>query len=138
LLTHLKNRLDVHIAFPPPVLTLLTSAPTDKFLLSGGFEKWRGEDKADFGLVDVYGLLLGARLLVPKGELGVNTLDLKLSNQRRYIDQGHFPLPIYTAVRHEIPIEEKKKEVKHEERTNISDLQAKEKAKKDAWFQWFE
>lgn len=141
LLSHLKDRLHIHIAFPPPVLSMLTSAPTDKFLLSGGFEKWRGEDKADFGLVDVYGLLLGARLLVPKNDLGVNALDLKLSNQRRFLDQGDYPLPIYTAVRHEIPVEEKKKQIKgslQDKESEVVKAQAKEEAKQAAWFQWFE
>jgi len=141
LLSHLKSRLHVHIAFPPPVLALLTTAPTDKFLLSGGFEKWRGEKNADFNLVDIYGLLLGARLLVPKGDLGVNALDLKLSNQRRFVDNGYWPLPIYAAVRHEIPIEEKKEEITGGEKRKEekgTDIEATAKAKQDSWFQWFE
>ena len=45
-------------------------------------EKLKGDPKAEFGIVDVYGVLLAARLLVPKGELGVNDNDLKISNQR--------------------------------------------------------
>lgn len=65
-------------------------------------EKLRGDAKADFGLVDMYGLL-GARYLVPKGELGVSNRDFKLSNQREYVKLGQWALPIYTAVRHEIP-----------------------------------
>jgi hypothetical protein len=32
---HLKNRLGVHIAFPPAALNLLTTAPTNKYLLGG-------------------------------------------------------------------------------------------------------
>ena len=58
---------------------------------------------ADFGLVDIYGLLLAARLMIPKGELNVSDTDLKVSNQRYAIEDGNAPLPIYTAVRHEIP-----------------------------------
>lgn len=129
MLQHLKNRLGTHIAYPPTALQLLTSAPTNKFLLSGFVEKLRGIPNADFGLVDVYGLLLGARLLVPKGELGVNDYDLKVSNQRTYIDDGAFPLPIYTAVRHEIPLVQ---------RTEEGLQEAVEKAAKESWFQWFE
>ena len=127
LIEHLKNRIGVHICYPPPVIELITSAPTAKFLLSGGLEKYRGTNDADFGIVDIYGLLLGARLLVPKGDLGVNDLNLKVSNQRRYIDNGEYPLPIYTAVRHEIPIEEAE---------NAESV--KDQARKEAWFQWFE
>ncbi|KAI9826007.1 MAG: hypothetical protein M1819_007462 [Sarea resinae] len=131
LVDHLKARIGVHIAFPPAALGLLATAPTNKFLLSGFVEKLRANPEADFGLVDIYGMLLAARLLVPKGELAVDDRDLKLSNQRAYIDQGQNPLPIYAAVRHEIPLDE--------EISKKSDYEtAKEQAKREAWFQWFE
>lgn len=129
LLQHLKDRLGVHIAYPPEFLRLATSAPTNKFLLSGGYEKYRGYENVDFGLVDAYGLMLGARLLVPKGDLAIDDSNLKLSNQRRYIDGGAHPMPIYTAVRHEIPAEDTVEHAKED---------VKETAKKEAWFQWFE
>lgn len=129
LIRHLKNRLDVHIAYPPAALSLLISAPTNKFLLSGVLEKIRGVPDADFGIVDVYGVLLAARLLVPKGELNVDEDDLKLSRQDRYIEFGQNPLPIYTAVRHEIPLAEQ----------GTKDLaSAAAQGRKEAWFQWFE
>ncbi|KAF2004744.1 FabD/lysophospholipase-like protein [Amniculicola lignicola CBS 123094] len=130
LIRHLKHRLGVHIAFPPDALSLLASAPTNKFLLSGLVEKAKAIPDAEFGIVDIYGLLLAARLLVPKGELAVDEYDFKVSNQRRYTDDGSHPLPIYTAVRHEIPLGEQ------------SDMQdpiaAEQKARREAWFQWFE
>ena len=129
LIRHLKNRLGVHIAFPPDALELLSSAPTNKYLLSGLVEKWKGIPDAEFGIVDIYGLLLAARLLVPKGELSVDPYDFKISNQRRYTDNGSQPLPIYTAVRHEIPLAEQ---------TNKDPIAAEIKAKQEAWFQWFE
>jgi phospholipase A2 len=98
--------------------------------LSGLVEKAKGLPDSEFGIVDIYGLLLGARLLVPKGELSVDEYDFKVSNQRRYTDDGSHPLPIYTAVRHEIPLAEQ------------SDMQdpvaAEAKARKESWFQWFE
>ena len=103
IIDHLKQRINIHIAYPPAALKLLSAAPTNKFLLSGYVEKLRGVPDADFGLVDVYGLLLAARLMVPKGELNVSDTDLKVSNQRYAIEDGNVPLPIYTAVRHEIP-----------------------------------
>lgn len=129
---HLKNRLGIHIAFPPKALSLLTTAPTNKYLLSGLVEKLKGDPEADFGLVDVYGLLLGARLLVPRGELGLSDRDLKLSNQREYVNDGSNPLPIYTAVRHEIPI------IEESANRDLKGENLREEARKEAWFQWFE
>ena len=131
---HLRQRISTHIAYPPAALDLFTTAPTNKFLLSGCVEKLKADPTADFGLVDVYGLLLAARLLVPRGELGVNPYDLKISNQRAYLARGEHPMPIYTAVRHEIPLNTPKKDF------DASDTpeSLKEKAKKEAWFQWFE
>ncbi|KAI4277320.1 MAG: hypothetical protein LQ337_001861 [Flavoplaca oasis] len=136
LLTHLKQRIGTHIAYPPSALSLLTAAPTNKFLLSGIVEKVKGNPTADFGLVDAYGVLLAARLFVPRGELGVDDRNLKVSNQQEYLKDGAHPLPIYTAVRHEIPnIEEESSP----EGTQQADPQAtKEKARKESWFQWFE
>lgn len=131
---HLKTRICVHIAYPPKALELVTSTPTNKYLLRGVVERLR-TGYSSFGLVDLYGLLLGARLLVPSDELNMNDGDLKLSNQKKYIENGEQPLPIYTAVRHEIPFvggENEKGEAIPEE--------IKEQASKtgDSWFQWFE
>lgn len=134
ILDHLKHRINVHIAYPPSALELFTQAPTNKFLLSGCVEKLKGDTTADFGIVDAYGLLLAARLLVPRGDLGVNPLDLKISNQKAYLTKGEHPLPIYTAVRHEIPVQMPKDDI---EKVDVSES-LKEKAKKEAWFQWFE
>ncbi|KAJ5175897.1 uncharacterized protein N7482_001774 [Penicillium canariense] len=134
LVDHLKNRLGVHIAFPPAALNLLTTAPTNKFLLSGLVEKLKADPGADFGLVDIYGLLLAARLLVPRGELGVSDRDLKISNQQANLLDGAHPMPIYTAVRHEIPVlDGDSQEAKH---TKPEDLMRE--AKSESWFQWFE
>lgn len=69
--------------------------------------------------------------MIPRDELSVDDRDLKLSNQRFYLSSGANPLPIYAAVRHEIPLEDEK--VKGE----TMDA-AREKAKQEAWFQWFE
>ena len=128
---HLKKRIGTHIAYPPAFLELMTRAPTNKYILSGTLEKLKGDPKADFGLVDIYGILLGTRLMIPRDELSVDPQDLKLSAQRQYIQDGRNPMPIYSAVRHEIPVEEKAAENKSREI-------AKLKAKKEAWFQWFE
>lgn len=128
IINHLTHRLSTHIASPLEALKLLTSAPTNKFLLSGFVEKLKGDSNADLGIVDIYGLLLATRLLIPRGELEVDDRNLKISNQRAYIANGENPLPIYTAVRHEIPIEE----------NELTSDTAQEKAKQEDWFQWFE
>jgi len=136
LLDHIKSRIGTHIAFPPTALKLLTSAPTNKFILSAFIEKLRGDPNATFGLVDIYSLLLAGRLMVPKGDLDVRDADLKLSNQRTLLDEGQHPMPIYTVVRHEIPVEE---EVKQEEPITPADhAKVAAKAKQEAWFQWIE
>ena len=136
ILDHLKSRIGTHIAFPPSALDLLTTAPTNKYLLSGFVEKFQGDLKAELGVVDIYGLLLAARLLVPRHDLQVNNKDLKLSNQQAYLAKGRHPLPIYTAVRHEIPLEAV---VSKDDPVNTADVEAtKERAKQESWFQWFE
>ena len=103
IIEHLKRRIGVHIAYPPSFLDLMTRAPTNKYLLSGPIEKLKGDPGAAFGIVDIYGMLLAARLLVPRDEISVNSHDLKLSDQRSYLDNGQNPLPIYSAVRYVFP-----------------------------------
>ena len=136
IIKHLKKRIGTHIAFPPTALGLMISAPTNKFLLSGFVEKLMASSTTAFGLVDVYGLLLGARLLVPHGDLEVEDKDLKLSNQRAYIDSGLNPMPIYTAVRHELPLDEDLSDAT-DKSPSIPD-KMKEQAAAESWFQWFE
>ncbi|EPQ66296.1 Phospholipase [Blumeria graminis f. sp. tritici 96224] len=133
---HLKARIGVHIAYPLDALTTLNTAPTNRYLLSGIIEKLYGDPNSNIGLVDVYGLLLGARLLVPKGNLAVNDADLKISSQRKFIDHGHYPMPIYTAVRHHIPASKDSSIM--EKFTNNFSERVSSKADKEAWFQWFE
>lgn len=137
MVNHLKNRLGVHIAFPPKALNLLTAAPTNKHLLSGIVEKLKGDPGADFGLVDIYGVLLASRLLVPRGELGSSDRDLKLSNQKYNLTSGEHPLPIYTAVRHEIPVPDEEESQKSLTKQALPERMLRE-AKNEAWFQWFE
>lgn len=132
-LDHLKARLGIHLASLPEALSLLTNPPTNKYLLRGTIEKLKGDSGSDFGVVDIYGLLLAARLLVPEGNASLFDSDLKLSAQRRFIDSGAHPLPIYTAVRHEIPkISSTGKD------GEPTPEKLKEIAKQESWFQWFE
>lgn len=136
LLNHIKTRIGTHIAFPPTALKLVTSAPTNKFILSGFVEKLRGDPGANFGIVDIYSLLLAARLMIPKGDLDVQATDLKLSNQQRFLENGQYPMPLYTLVRHEIPVDEEDKEEPPVTLAHHEKVQAK--VKKDAWFEWIE
>jgi len=135
---HMKDRLGVHIAYPPAALDLVNCAPTNKYLLRGIVERLK-QGYASFGLVDIYGLLLAARLLVPSNELVVKDEEMKLSNQAKYVATGEQPLPIYTAVRHEIPGLGGEGEAQTErDGPAVSNEEAKEQAKREAWFEWAE
>ncbi|KKA27097.1 hypothetical protein TD95_001155 [Thielaviopsis punctulata] len=131
-LEHLKDRLGVHIAYPPVALDAMSSAPTNKYLLEGIVEKLKGDTKAQIGLVDIYGVLLSSRLLVPRGHLGIDQENFKLSKQQKYIRYGQAPMPIYTAVRHEIP------KLDDNNPNRQSTEHEKAVARQESWFQWFE
>jgi phospholipase A2 len=116
-------------------------------------------------MVDIYGTLVASRILVPNNELAVQDELLKLSTQRKFIEDGSQPFPIYTAVRHEIPLkavsEKDKTEKTQDEKTQDDRLenlgstgdtelfnppsipsekkqQLEQRAKDESWFQWFE
>jgi phospholipase A2 len=129
--------------------------PTNKYLLRGLVERFK-QGYTELGMVDIYGTLVSSRILIPANELAVDDDMLKLSNQRKFIDDGSEPLPIYTAVRHEIPVKAvtkgktKKEEVK-EVAEGIKDLgstgengvkagspELQQRAREESWFQWFE
>jgi cytosolic phospholipase A2 len=97
-------------------------------------------------LIDIYGTLISSRLFIPTD---ISTLDpdnLSLHKFRRFIDDGSMPLPIFTAIQHEIPPAPAKalKEVR-EQRGYLVDssryemLKEEEKAleRKTRWL-WFE
>lgn len=93
-----------------------------------------------YSLVDLYGLLLAARLLVPSDpNAELHHEDLKLSQQQSVVNDGSQPLPIYTAVRHEIPtvgaINEENKTIDEGEKSKAIEEDAKSA---ESWFQWFE
>lgn len=161
---HFKTRLgtsftDLTAAFP-----LFTERPTNKYLLRGLVERFE-EGYTELGIVDIFGTLLASRIMVPTNELSVQDDWLKLSNQRKYIDNGEQPLPIYTAVRHEIPVKATLKEKEnnshkdnnHKDNEKVNDPESSEgnglsniaingerhqylqrPAREESWFQWFE
>ena len=54
-------------------------------------------------LIDIYGTLISSRLFIPTD---ISTLDpdnLSLHKFRRFVDDGTLPLPIFTAIQHEVP-----------------------------------
>ncbi|KAI9011985.1 acyl transferase/acyl hydrolase/lysophospholipase, partial [Phycomyces nitens] len=61
----------------------------------------------------------------------IGRADLKLSNQRHYIDNGSHPMPIYCVVRHEIPSTSK-------DDSDSEENEEDEKKKIDSVYQWFE
>jgi cytosolic phospholipase A2 len=165
-LNHLKARLGTSFTDPTAALTLFTERPTNKYLLRGLVERFK-QGYTELGMVDIYGTLVSSRILVPSNELAVHDDLLKLSTQRKFIEDGCQPFPIYTAVRHEIPIKpetethnlkDKLKDLKdHKNAEGLDDLGStgstdlikthisserkqhlEQRAKEESWFQWFE
>jgi cytosolic phospholipase A2 len=161
MIKHYKARLGTSFADPKAALPLFMERPTNKYLLRGLVERFK-QGYTELGTVDIYGTLVASRILVPANELAVRDDWLKLSNQRKYIDDGTEPLPIYTAVRHEIPVKVLDKDTKKEEpkknAQGLDDLGSTgddgliqsatlegekkqhlaQKAREGTWFQWFE
>ncbi|CAB4407718.1 unnamed protein product [Rhizophagus irregularis] len=104
LLDFFKENLTHNIASPKGLLKALSnnsSPETAVELVFGGLVEKKAEG-LDLHVVDVYGSLLGARILVghdPESQ----RLDFKLSQQRRFIEGGKQMMPIYTAIHHNRP-----------------------------------
>ncbi|KAK9320821.1 acyl transferase/acyl hydrolase/lysophospholipase [Lipomyces orientalis] len=137
LIDHIKARTGIHIAFLPAAMELLATAPTDKYLLHGIIEKMH-YGYTGVSIADIYGVLLSSRLLVPKNEVIVDRDSLKISSQRRIVDTGAAPMPIYTAVRHEIGLTGAEQEAVDESATQPEKTAIQETKKRESWFQWFE
>lgn len=149
MIDHFKARLGKSFTDPYATFPLMMERPTNKYLLRGLVERFK-EGYTELGMVDIYGTLVSSRILVPANELDIRDDWLKLSNQRRYCDDGTEPLPIYTAVRHEIPRQVKKEEKKEEngevkdlgstgdDKTVVAEAELQQKAREESWFQWFE
>jgi cytosolic phospholipase A2 len=160
MIKHYKSRITTSFTDPTAALTLLMERPTNKYLLRGLVERFK-QGYTELGMVDIFGTLVSSRILVPSNELTVEDDWLKISNQRKFVDDGTEPLPIYTAVRHEIPVKvvsndkSAKKAKTHDDKmehlgstgddgvtaTSLAGEQhqkLQEQARREAWFQWFE
>ncbi|CAJ0911753.1 2227_t:CDS:2 [Entrophospora sp. SA101] len=104
LLEHFRTRLTNHIASPRGLFKLLKHSPdpekTVELIFGGLIEKKLSG--ADIGIIDIYGALLAARLLLGD-DSQTQFKDFKLSEQKRFLEGGKNPLPIYTAIHHARP-----------------------------------
>ena len=112
IINHLKKRLTKHIADPAPGIECLMDKVTGPYVLSGIFERCKqGHD--DFGLVDLYGIMLSSRLLVPNNQLTVSKEHMRISSQAKVLDRGQNPMPIYSVVQSVVPLKAKKEAQDH-------------------------
>lgn len=120
---HLKSHVHTHLANMNNFISILQAAPQNsKILMQGIIERYY-QQNGDINLVDIFGMMLGGTLLtkkktISKDEKDDSTLEepdgtlikpllldrktMKLSNQRKYIEDGSLPMPIYCVVRHDI------------------------------------
>ncbi|ORY86835.1 acyl transferase/acyl hydrolase/lysophospholipase [Protomyces lactucae-debilis] len=132
-LAHLKRRITTHIASPVANLELLNDNALEKYLLRGVLERWYQGYK-DIGLVDLYGLMLTGRFLLPNNELVVNDDHLKISSQRKVVETGAVPLPISSMVHHEVPVGQPQKVKERAVSQGQKDIEPEGKS----YFQFFE
>jgi len=118
---------------------------TSQYLLSGLLLKANSPLGA-VSLIDIYGTLISSRLFIPTD---ISTLDpdnLSLHGFRRFIDDGTMPLPIFTAIQHEIPsapakalqeVREQREYLIDSSRYEMLKEEEKELERKTRWL-WFE
>ncbi|KAL1920776.1 uncharacterized protein VTP21DRAFT_11411 [Calcarisporiella thermophila] len=173
LLDQFKRQLYCHPVNFSHFLKVVSSIPANELVLSGIVH--RVEQGQPLSLVEMFGTLLSSvfftetvaknakEIEIDGGErkkseeLEVKPLTdfsgLKISSQRRFVDDGSEPLPIYTVVRHEIPgqvivehakdeeggSDSMKKEMQenaHAKTENIK--QEQQSSQEDDYYQWFE
>lgn len=88
--------------FATPFSRVLGSSHTSQYLLSGLLLKANAPLGA-VSLIDIYGTLISSRLFIPTDISALDPDNLSLHKFRRFIDDGSMPLPIFTAIQHEIP-----------------------------------
>ncbi|GAA6063249.1 hypothetical protein JCM10212_003612 [Sporobolomyces blumeae] len=134
--SHLRERVKEPFLSPETFVHLLdTDAPDSRTLLAGAIGK-EASKGGELSLVDIYGTLVSTRLFVASDKLSppptpLSLQTLKTSFQRRLVDDGEMPLPIYCSVRHDLPPEEEIKKKEAEGKTG------KEIVDEGKWH-WFE
>ncbi|GJE96563.1 FabD/lysophospholipase-like protein [Phanerochaete sordida] len=98
---HLKDRIQTSY-LDMDTLDALINPPTNKYLLYSLLRKAAGP-KGTISLVDVYGTLLGSRILVPSDLSRLDPQQLSMHLMRKGVDRGQLPMPIFTAIQHAIP-----------------------------------
>ncbi|EJU04124.1 FabD/lysophospholipase-like protein [Dacryopinax primogenitus] len=144
---HLSMRVQKSY-FDMETLDLMTTPPTNKYLLSGLMRK-AAAPGAEVSLVDIYGTLISSRLFVPSDpNTTVDPRFLSLHRFRRLLDSSaSLPLPILTGVMHDIPpaAQQPLKEVRQEKETAVDEEthtrlgeteQAIESLSSWLWFEW--
>ncbi|THH07987.1 hypothetical protein EW145_g3015 [Phellinidium pouzarii] len=141
---HIKERIQTSYV-DPSVLDMLISSPTNKYLLSGILRK-ANSHAGKVSLVDLYGTLISARLFVPSDLDRLDPRFLSLHHFRRNINDGSLPLPIFTAVLHEIPValegpladaQREKRHAVDKRRRDVLEREEKEIQELSSWL-WFE
>ncbi|CAG8546060.1 20154_t:CDS:2 [Racocetra fulgida] len=113
-----------------------TSAPQGAVELAFGGLVQKKDSGIHLSLVDIYGALLGAKLLIGHDPT-IQSLDFKMSSQKKYVEGGKKPLPLYAAIYNNRPW---KDYLEPEYAALIPDYeQVLERHKmKNGYFQWYE
>ncbi|KAL5524090.1 hypothetical protein ACEPAG_8263 [Sanghuangporus baumii] len=141
---HIADRIETSYV-DASVLDMLTTPPTNKYLLAGILRKANGPN-GNASLVDLYGTLISSRLLVPGDLSRLDPRFLSLYHFGQNTDDGSMPLPIFTAVRHAIPpeLDQSLEEAKSQQENTTNPLRKQmatreedEIAERSNWM-WFE
>ncbi|GAA5881352.1 hypothetical protein JCM16303_000141 [Sporobolomyces ruberrimus] len=120
--SHLRERVKEPFLAPETFVKLLdTEDPAARCLLSGAILK-EASKGGELSLVDVYGSMVSTRIYVPSEDhppppVPLSLQSLKTSYQRRLVDNGQHPLPIYCSIRHDLPPEAEIKKKEKEGKT---------------------
>ncbi|CAI2174221.1 16345_t:CDS:10 [Funneliformis geosporum] len=138
-LEYFKEHLTHHIANPLGLLKALSknsSPETAVELVFGGLVQKEGLD-LPLHVIDVYGSLLSARLLIGNDPDSQHQ-DFKLSQQKRFLEGGKQMMPIYTAIYHERPWKNELDEKDAAFVENYEQVWAEYSKKKDhlAWYEF--
>ncbi|KAJ1962386.1 hypothetical protein IWQ62_003548, partial [Dispira parvispora] len=96
---HISQQITTSLNSVPALAEALTS-PAAATIFAGLVSKY--DSGVPLSLVDIYGTLLMARLLTKSLQAPCESHHIKLTDQQQYLARGEYPMPIYTAVRHEV------------------------------------